>query len=185
MNLPQGLWLQCFDMVIFTLLDDLLEIVQGQSHKDYRNMEGTLILAMKLLPKVFLQLLADLSQLTTFGKLWLGILSRMEKYIKVKLRGRKSEKLQELVPELLKNILLVMKTKGVLAHKSALGGDSLWELTWLHVNSIAPSLQSDVFPDQSLEEQSESGKAGGDVVSDETGPASTLAAPSEVPSVGG
>ncbi|GMN41449.1 hypothetical protein TIFTF001_010659 [Ficus carica] len=183
-NLPRGLWLQCFDMVIFTLLDDLLEIVQGQFHKDYRNMEGTLILAMKLLPKVFLQLLPDLSQLTTFGKLWLGILSRMEKYIKVKLRGRKSEKLQELVPELLKNILLVMKIKGVLAHKSALGGDSLWELTWLHVNSIAPSLQSEVFPNQSSEEQSESGKAGGDVVSDETGPPSTLTAPSEVPSVG-
>ncbi|KAK4763722.1 hypothetical protein SAY87_013160 [Trapa incisa] len=146
--LSHGLWLQCFDLVIFTMLDDLLEISQGQSQKDYKNMENTLILAMKLLSKVFLQLLYELSQLTTFCKLWLGVLSRMEKYMKVKVRMKKSEKLQELVPELLKNILTVMKWKGVLMQRSALGGDSLWELTWLHVNNIAPSLQSEVFPDQ-------------------------------------
>ncbi|XP_015867457.3 ARF guanine-nucleotide exchange factor GNOM isoform X1 [Ziziphus jujuba] len=158
-HLPYGFWLQCFDLVIFTLLDDLLDIIaQGSSQKDYRNMEGTLIFALKLLSKVFLQLLPDLSQLTTFCKLWLGVLNRMEKYAKVKVRGKKSEKLQELVPELLKNTLLVMKTRGVLVQRTALGGDSLWELTWLNVNKIAPSLQSEVFPDQNSE-QSE-GKQG-------------------------
>ncbi|KAM7526265.1 hypothetical protein LguiA_016167 [Lonicera macranthoides] len=147
-NIPHGLWLQCFDLVIFTVLEDLLELAQGHSQKDYRNMEGTLILALKLLSKVFLQLLTELSQLTTFCKLWLGVLSWMEKYSKVKVRGKRSEKLQEIVPELLKNTLLVMKRKGVLVQRSALGGDSLWELTWLHVNNIAPSLQSEVFMDQ-------------------------------------
>ncbi|KAK1400124.1 ARF guanine-nucleotide exchange factor GNOM [Heracleum sosnowskyi] len=146
--LPYGLWLQCFDMVIFTVLDDLLEIAQGHSQKDYRNMEGTLVHALKLLSKVFLQLLHDLSQLTTFCKLWLGVLSRMEKYLKVKVRGKRSEKLQELVPETLRNTLIVMKTKGVLVQRSALDGDSLWELTWLHVSNILPSLKSEVFPDQ-------------------------------------
>ena len=158
MRIPYEVWLQCFDVVIFTLLDDLVEIAQEKSQKDYRNMEGTLIIAMKLLPKVFLQLLPDLSQLTTFSKLWLGVLSRMENYQKSKVRGKKNEKLQELVPELLKNILLVMKTGGVLMPRSALGGDGFWELTWLHVNKIAPSLQSEVFPDQSLE-QSQNGEA--------------------------
>ncbi|KAH7537156.1 ARF guanine-nucleotide exchange factor GNOM [Ziziphus jujuba] len=168
-HLSHGLWLQCFDLVIFTMLDDLLEITQGHP-KDYRNMEGSLVLAMKLLPKVFLQLLPDLSQLTTFCKLWLGVLGRLEKYMKVKIRGKKSEKLQELVPELLKNTLLVMKTKGVLVQRSALGGDSLWELTWLHVNNIAPSLQSEVFPDQNLEHShSKQGEAGEDITSDEMG----------------
>ncbi|KAK7300751.1 hypothetical protein RJT34_11600 [Clitoria ternatea] len=147
-HLRHGLWLQCFDLVIFTVLDDLLEIAQGHSQKDYRNMEGTLSLAMKLLSRVFLQLLQDLSQLTTFCKLWLGVLSRMEKYMKVKVRGKRCEKLQDLVPELLKNILLVMKMKVILVQKGALGGDSLWELTWLHVNNISPSLQEEVFPEQ-------------------------------------
>jgi brefeldin A-resistance guanine nucleotide exchange factor 1 len=101
--LPYGKWLDCFDLVIFTVLDDLLEISQGHSQKDYRNMEGTLILAVKLLSKVFLQSLSVLSQLTTFCKLWLGVLTRMEKYMKVKVRGKRSEKLQETVPDLLKS----------------------------------------------------------------------------------
>lgn len=153
-HLAHSLWLQCFDMVIFTMLDDLLEIAQGHSQKDYRNMEGTLTIAMKLLSKVFLQLLPELSQLTTFCKLWLGVLSRMEKYMKVKIRGKRSEKLQDLVSELLKNTLVEMKNRGILAQRSALGKDSLWELTWLHVNNISPSLQSEVFPSAGVDENS-------------------------------
>ncbi|KNA10447.1 hypothetical protein SOVF_144260 [Spinacia oleracea] len=145
-HLAHSIWLQCFDMVVFTMLDDLLEISQGHSQKDYRNMEGTLTFAVKLLSKLFLQLLTQLSQLTTFCKLWLGVLSRMEKYMKVKIRGKRSEKLQNIVLELLKNTLVEMKNRGILAQRSALGGDSLWELTWLHVNNITPSLQSEVFP---------------------------------------
>ncbi|KAL3501457.1 hypothetical protein ACH5RR_035906 [Cinchona calisaya] len=171
-HLPQGSWLQCFDMIIFTMLDDLTEIAQGHSQKDYRNMEGTLVLALKLLTKVFLQLLPELSQLTTFCKLWLGVLSRIEKYMKVKVRGKKCEKLQELVPELLKNTLLVMKTKGVLVQRSALGGDSLWELTWLHVNNIVPSLQSELFPDNDPEQPvSNQDEIGKNITSNETGSA--------------
>ncbi|KAL1327294.1 hypothetical protein AAHE18_13G291300 [Arachis hypogaea] len=167
---PHGRVLQCFDIVIFTLLDDLLEIAQGHSQKEYRNMEGTLILAMKFLSKVFLQLLPDLSQLSTFCKLWLGVLSRMEKYMKVKIRGKRSEKLQETVPELLKNSLLVMKMKGILVQRSALGGDSLWELTWLHVNNISPSLQLEVFPEQDSDHlQKKQGEAVGGLVPDEMG----------------
>ncbi|KAJ7964556.1 ARF guanine-nucleotide exchange factor GNOM-like [Quillaja saponaria] len=169
-DLAHGLWLQCFDLVIFTMLDDLLEIAQGHSQKDYRNMEGTLILAMKLLSKVFLQLLQGLSQLSTFCKLWLGVLSRMEKYIKAKVRGKRSEKLQELVPEFLKNTLLVMKTRGLLVQRSALGGDSLWELTWLHVNNIGPALQSEVFPEQDSEQLLQKpGESGVSMVPDEMG----------------
>ncbi|KAJ4953885.1 hypothetical protein NE237_030717 [Protea cynaroides] len=162
-------WLQCFDLVIFTMLDDLLEIAQAHSPKDYRNIEGTLVLAVKLLSKVFLQLLNDLAQQTMFCKLWLGVLGRMENYMKAKVRGKKSEKLQELVPELLKNTLCVMKTRGILVCRSALGGVSLWELTWLHVNNIAPSLQSEVFPDQGLEKVHKQTETEGGPVSDGSG----------------
>ncbi|XP_008796771.2 ARF guanine-nucleotide exchange factor GNOM-like [Phoenix dactylifera] len=152
MSLSPSSWTQAFDPVIVTMLDDLLEISQNHSHKDYRNMEGTLLHAMKLLSKVFLQLLQELCVLSSFCKLWLGVLSRMEKYVKVKVRGKQSEKLQELIPELLKNMLLVMKARGILAKRSTIGGDSLWELTWLHVSNIAPSLQSQVFAGQELEQ---------------------------------
>ncbi|MQL85847.1 hypothetical protein Taro_018380 [Colocasia esculenta] len=141
-------WLQSFDLVIFAMLDDLLEIAQGHSPKDYRNMEGTLTLAVKLMSKVFLQLLQELSPLSSFCKLWLGVLGCMEKYMKAKVRGKKSDKLHELIPELVKNTLLVMKARGILVRRSTIGGDSLWELTWLHVNNINPSLQSEIFPEQ-------------------------------------
>ncbi|CAL0301460.1 unnamed protein product [Lupinus luteus] len=147
-HIPPDLWLQCYDQAIFTLMDDLLEIAQAYSQKDYRNIEGTLILALKILSKVQLQLVQELSQLPDFCKLWLGVLSRMENYMKVKVRGRRSEKLQELVPELLKNTLLVLKSGGILEQSSGSDGNSLWELTWLHVKNIAPSLESEVFPEQ-------------------------------------
>ena len=55
--------------------------------------------------------------------------------------ARRSEKLQELVPELLKNTLLVMKAGRVLVQSNTVDGSSLWELTWLHINNFAPSLQ--------------------------------------------
>ncbi|KAK6255969.1 Sec7 domain - like 4 [Theobroma cacao] len=151
-HLPNAMWFQCFDLVIFTLLDDLQEIAEGSSSKEYRKMEGTLVLATKLMSKAFLQLLQDLSQQPSFCKLWLGVLNRMERYMKVKFRGKRSEKIHELVPELLKNTLLVMKTTGILMPSDDIGGDSFWQLTWLHVKNIVPSLQSEVFSEQELEQ---------------------------------
>ncbi|KAF5183508.1 Arf guanine-nucleotide exchange factor gnom [Thalictrum thalictroides] len=97
--LPHDLWLQCFDLAIFTMLDDLLEIVQGHSPKDY--------------PDCLQQAMAGGAKR----------LSRMEKYMKAKVRGKNSEKLQELVPKLLKNTLFVMRTRGVLTQRGALGGE--------------------------------------------------------------
>jgi len=124
-------------------------------------MEGSLVLAMKLVAKVYLQLLPDLFGLSSFCKLWLGVLSRMEKYIKIKVRGKRSDKLQEVIPDLLKNILLVMKNKGILAKRSTIGGDSLWELTWLHANNVSTSLLPEVFPSQEYEQQSSAGSPRG------------------------
>ncbi|KAG6481366.1 ARF guanine-nucleotide exchange factor GNOM-like isoform X1 [Zingiber officinale] len=152
MCIPPPTWAQAFDLVIFDILDDLLECAQNQSQKEYRNMEGTLVQAVKLLSKVFLQQLQDLFGLSSFCKLWLGVLSRLEKYKKVKVRSKKSDKLQELIPELLKNILIAMKSKGILAKRSTIGGDSMWDLTWLHVNNIVPSLQAEVFPGEEMEQ---------------------------------
>ena len=47
-----------------------------------------------------------------------------------------------------------MKNKEVLVvPTSALGKDSLWAITWLHVEKIAPSIKSEVFPDQASEQK--------------------------------
>ncbi|KAL6602869.1 hypothetical protein ACP70R_043230 [Stipagrostis hirtigluma subsp. patula] len=145
-SVSSSAWLMSFD-IIFQLLDELLEIAQSYSPKDFRNMEVSLLHAVKLLCKVFLQSLKDLSAQGSFDKLWLEVLDMIEKFMKVKVRGRRTEKLQEAIPELVKNILLVMKASGVLS-KTSTDGNSLWEATWLQVNKIAPSLQSEVFPDK-------------------------------------
>ncbi|KAJ4835386.1 hypothetical protein Tsubulata_010547 [Turnera subulata] len=150
--LPTSSWFQCFELVIFTLLDELLEIALQSSPKDYRKMEETLVLAMKLVTKAFLQQLQDLSQQPNFCRLWTGILNRIERYMNVKFRGKHSEKIHELVPELLKNVLLVMKTTGILVPRDDIGGDSFWQLTWLHVKNICPSMQSEIVPDHELEQ---------------------------------
>uniref|UniRef100_A0A7N0VKG2 SEC7 domain-containing protein n=1 Tax=Kalanchoe fedtschenkoi TaxID=63787 RepID=A0A7N0VKG2_KALFE len=153
--LPQELWLQCFDTVIFALLDDLLNVGQGSSVKDYRNMEGTFVLAVKLLSKVFLQLLQDDSAQKYLTSLWEGYLNRMESFMKAKFRGKWSENVHEVVPELLKNTLLIMKAKGILvaSDAAAAGKDSsLWQLTWSHVKQIAPSLQTEIFSSDESEQ---------------------------------
>jgi golgi-specific brefeldin A-resistance guanine nucleotide exchange factor 1 len=108
-------------------------------------MEVSLLHAVKLLCKVFLQSLKDISAQSSFAKLWLEVLNMIEKFMKVKVRGR-TEKLQEAIPELVKNILMVMKASGILLKASA-NENSLWEATWLQVDKIVPSLQSEVFPD--------------------------------------
>ncbi|KAK1319152.1 ARF guanine-nucleotide exchange factor GNOM [Acorus calamus] len=156
-------WMQIFDPVLFGLLDELLDIATGHSSKDYRNMEGTLLQAIKLLSKAFLHWLKEMMVVGGGGvlrKVWLGVLGRMEKYMKAKVRGKRSERLQELVPELLKNMVLVMKANGLLVKSAAaIGGDSLWELTWLHMRNIAPLLQSEVFPDMEENQSSVEGIA--------------------------
>ncbi|KAL3693188.1 hypothetical protein R1sor_006839 [Riccia sorocarpa] len=152
-RLPPTIWTPCFDQVIFVMLDDLLDVSLKHSPKDYRGMEGTLLHAMKFLSKIFLQYLDQLSQLPSFRPMWLTVLSRMEMYIHARIRGKTSDKLQEGVPELLKNMLLIMHNRGVLVQRSTLGGDSLWELTWHHVEGISPTLQQELFPEQETDHQ--------------------------------
>lgn len=64
---------------------ELLEIAHSYSPKDFRNMDVSLLHAVKLSCKVFLQLLKDLSAHSSFGKLWLEVLEMIEKYMKVRL----------------------------------------------------------------------------------------------------
>ncbi|KAK9120481.1 hypothetical protein Syun_018098 [Stephania yunnanensis] len=148
---PLTSWVQCFTLVIYTVLDDLLEIAQGQRSREYLNMEGTMAHALKLMCRLFLQLLGDLSTMVNFSKLWFGVLTRMENYSKVKIRRKKCDKLRDLALELLKEILLAMKTRGVLVKPSISAGgngNEMWESTWLHVNNISSALKSELFPDQ-------------------------------------
>lgn len=93
--------------MVLTLLDELLDIAVRYPPKEYRGMEITLMHALNFLAKFYLQFLDQLAQLPTFRQTWSQVLNRMEMYMKAKLRSRNTEKLQELVPTLLREILQV------------------------------------------------------------------------------
>eukprot|EP00252_Welwitschia_mirabilis_P027692 TRINITY_DN9572_c0_g1_i1.p1 TRINITY_DN9572_c0_g1~~TRINITY_DN9572_c0_g1_i1.p1 ORF type:complete len:309 (-),score=68.18 TRINITY_DN9572_c0_g1_i1:514-1404(-) len=154
-SFPNFSWPEFFEKLVFKLVDELIDISQCRSPKDYRSMEGTLQNALKLMSKCFLHLLDQLSSAPDFQSLWLGMLTRIEKFMKAKLRGKSSEKLQELVPELLKNMLLVLKAHGVLVKTEEGGSESLWEMTYTHVQEISPLLMSEIFQEQDADSKSE------------------------------
>ena len=66
--------------------------------------------------------------------------------MKTNTRGKGSDKLQELIIKLLKNMLPILKVR-VVMQRSTLGGDNLQKLTWLHVKGISPQLQVEFFTD--------------------------------------
>jgi len=56
-----------------------------------------------------------------------------------------TEHQEEVVPESLKNVLLVMSAQGILVQPS-LGGGEIWDLTWHKLDRALPKLRGEVFP---------------------------------------
>ena len=114
-SLTASEWESCFNTVLFPLLAKLLEpqrssaTTRAQMQADHSSWEETRIRAATLLSKVFLQHLGPLIQLPTFTALWLTLLDVMDKYMHVEY----NDLLAEAVPEMMKNLLLVMETAGV------------------------------------------------------------------------
>ena len=137
-------WEAAFTSVLFPMLSQLLI----KSKPGERTaMEETRTRAATLLGKVFLQHLTPLATLQTFTALWLTILDFMEKFIK----AATSDLLADAVPELLKNLLLVMDTAGIfLTFSQPISNEQgnttpLWELTWDKLDTFLPQLMPDLF----------------------------------------
>ena len=120
-NLTASEWESCFNTVLFPLLTKLLEphrselpLTRAQMQADHSHWEETRILAATLLSKVFLQHLGPLLQLPTFTALWLTLLDLIDKYM----HAEHNDLLAEAVPEMMKNLLLVMETAGVFGSSS-------------------------------------------------------------------
>ncbi|XP_020586815.1 ARF guanine-nucleotide exchange factor GNL2 [Phalaenopsis equestris] len=145
-----------FNLVIFAMVDDLHEKMVEYSRREgmereTRSMEGTLKMALEQLVEVYLcfmlRLAADPGGFRIF---WLGLLRRMDTCIKASLgeEGMPSPVMQELVPELLRRMILQMKEKEVLVQGD---GSDLWEVTNIQIQWIAPSIKEELFPeDKSL-----------------------------------
>ncbi|KAG5880373.1 hypothetical protein JTB14_027280 [Gonioctena quinquepunctata] len=129
-------WEQCFQRVLFPLLNYLLHPTMP---KDASSMEETRMRAATLLSKVFLHHLTPLLSLPNFLNLWLIILDFMDKYM----HAENSDLLYEAIPESLKNMLLVMDSAKVFDEHEGKG--TLWNTTWERISEFLPNLKDDLF----------------------------------------
>ncbi|CAD6267809.1 unnamed protein product [Miscanthus lutarioriparius] len=141
--------LACFNLVIFAMVDDLHEKTLEYSRREgaereTRSMEGTLAAAAELLADVFVLLLPTVAQAPGFRTFWLGVLRRMDTCMKCDLAaGGGAGLMQELVPRMLKRMIMEMKAKEVLVPRE---GDELWEITHIQIQWIAPAAMDELFP---------------------------------------
>jgi brefeldin A-resistance guanine nucleotide exchange factor 1 len=141
--------LACFNLVIFAMVDDLHEKTLEYSRREgaereTRSMEGTLAAAAELLADVFVLLLPTVAQAPGFRTFWLGVLRRMDTCMKCDLAAGGGDGLmQELVPRMLKRMIMEMKAKEVLVPRE---GDELWEITHIQIQWIAPAAMDELFP---------------------------------------
>jgi hypothetical protein len=100
-----------------------LSIQQG-FNIDLFSLEEIQFRACHLLAKIFLHYLPMVSTLNDFDKLWVRILSYMSKYL-----GMESDLLREAIPELVKNIVLVMNNLKIFKEKAYLWSNVEQELS--------------------------------------------------------
>ncbi|KAI8022498.1 ARF guanine-nucleotide exchange factor GNL2 [Camellia lanceoleosa] len=110
-----------------------------------RSMEGTLKIAMELLTEVYLQFLKPISENSGFRTFWLGILRRMDTCMKAELGEYGNSEVQEIIPDLLNKMITTMKENEILVKKEC---DDLWEITYIQIQWIAPSLKEELFPEE-------------------------------------
>ncbi|GMH18924.1 hypothetical protein Nepgr_020765 [Nepenthes gracilis] len=142
----------CLNLVIFSMVDDLHEKMleysrRENAEREMRSMEGTLRKSMEVLTDIFLQYLKPIAENPGFRAFWLGVLRRMDTCMKADLGEYGPSKLQEVVPDLLKKVITEMKENEILLPRE---DDDLWEITYIQIQWIAPSLKEELFPDVDL-----------------------------------
>ncbi|KAK9060754.1 hypothetical protein SSX86_021460 [Deinandra increscens subsp. villosa] len=139
--------INCFNLVIFAMVDDLHEKMleystRENAERETRSMEGTLGLALEFLVDVYLRFMKLLIENPGFKTFWLGILRRMDSCMKAELGAYGESKMKELVPELLKKMITEMQEKQILVPQE---GNDLWEITYIQIQWIAPWLKDELY----------------------------------------
>ena len=88
---------------------------------------------------MFLQHLGPLLQLSTFTALWMTLLEFMDKYM----HAEHNDLLAEAIPEMMKNLLLVMETAGAFGSPPS-EETPLWIITWDRIDLFLPELRQEV-----------------------------------------
>ncbi|ORX61066.1 Sec7-domain-containing protein [Piromyces finnis] len=143
-NSNANFWSDCFDNVLFPLLEELLK--KEVYNLDPSGMDETMARASDLMCKIFLHYFSKINA-KELERIWSDILQYLCRY----LLAAKSEFLKEGVIESIKNILLVMYAQGVFykspeeANKPDPEYNELWNLTWKILSHVLPKLKSELF----------------------------------------
>ncbi|KAF2354695.1 Sec7 domain [Trinorchestia longiramus] len=146
-TLDAAQWEACFNKVLFPLLGALLPPANSPTMPAAASgnveaspgTEESRLRAATLVQKVYLRHLTTLLTLPTFTALWLTILDFLDKYLHI----NTTDHLCDAVPEILKNMLLVMETTHVF--HTAQGFTRLWSVTWDRVDSFLPGFRTELF----------------------------------------
>eukprot|EP00898_Chlorokybus_atmophyticus_P000253 jgi/Chlat1/1228/Chrsp115S01684 len=150
-GIPASVYYACYDKAVAPMLRDVLELAKKRSG-EYGDMGTSLKVAMTMLSKTFLQWLPRLSESPPeFRLLWLHILGCMDQSLRA---APRSEQLLETIPEMVKNMVLVMSTRGFLTRDSIGSTESLYEASRKVVLSIAPDVAAEAFGSSAAAEAS-------------------------------
>lgn len=134
LNISAEYLYRSLDVQILPLMKDLSKDLNSRS---LPQADVTMRELVRSVSKMVLLFLPQLGPLPLFGALWRTILDILVSVVV----SSKSEVLSEAVPEALKNMLLVLREKGLLKEGwKDNDGTDLWELTWKSAKKISAGL---------------------------------------------
>mmetsp|Transcript_15487 Transcript_15487/g.33602 ORF Transcript_15487/g.33602 Transcript_15487/m.33602 type:complete len:351 (+) Transcript_15487:264-1316(+) len=124
-------------MLVLPMTHDLSKQAAAGS-KEFPQCDGTVRELVRAVVKVVLLFTEQLQKLPSWGAAWRAILECMGAAMGA---ASRSEVLAEAIPEALKNMLLVLHTKGDLKEGwRDTDGTDLWEATWRVAKKVSPNL---------------------------------------------
>ncbi|KAL0041048.1 hypothetical protein WJX77_003321 [Trebouxia sp. C0004] len=149
-----GLWIQVMGDLLLPLMADLARYVSTR-YREFPGVDKSLRISVNMVTKTLLQYLMLLAPDPDFPELWARILQVLQDCTKNRI-----EELSEAVPETLKNVLLVMASRGVLTRDwKDSEGRALWDMTWHKAHSISSGLSPQLLVSSGLEKQVPRGPA--------------------------
>eukprot|EP01025_Chloroclados_australasicus_P046086 TRINITY_DN5085_c0_g1_i1.p1 TRINITY_DN5085_c0_g1~~TRINITY_DN5085_c0_g1_i1.p1 ORF type:complete len:1501 (+),score=206.20 TRINITY_DN5085_c0_g1_i1:351-4853(+) len=140
LGLSAPLILQIFKEQLIPMANELADKV-ARPYRDFPSADSTLRLLVHAISKTYLQYLDLLKSEPEFIQLWQALLTTLVTSVR-----NRSEILKETVPEQVKNLLLVMYSRGVLVPEwKDQQGHSMWEATWKKVQQISPGLTTEII----------------------------------------
>ncbi|KAJ3695042.1 hypothetical protein LUZ60_000419 [Juncus effusus] len=139
--------LACFNHAVLPMVDDVHEKTLDYSRRDPRGREAesmsfTFLAVMDLLADFYVMFLMQLWQDPDFRTYWLGVLRRMDMWMKTDYGDVGTIEIRNKIPDVLKKMIRGMKEKGILVPAD---GDMLWESTYIQAQWIAPSVIEELF----------------------------------------